>query len=51
LSGSFDNPLENNAVNARRSNIYYNIIAPYNVQNTGIGHKVMKKIQIGKFHQ
>jgi hypothetical protein len=37
FSGSFDNPLENNAVNARRSNIYYNIIAPYNVQNTGIG--------------
>ena len=37
FSGSFDNPLENNAVNSRRSNIYYNIVAPYNVQNTGIG--------------
>jgi hypothetical protein len=36
FDGSFENPLENNAVNARRSRIYYNIVAPYNVQNTGI---------------
>jgi hypothetical protein len=36
FDGSFENPLENNAVNARRSRIYYNIVAPYNVQNSGI---------------
>jgi len=36
FDGSFENPLENNAVNARRSRIYYNVVAPYNVQNSGI---------------